>query len=270
MRLIMAVGATHGIVGDNPFNYQGEQGSSPITSAKQQIHGHLTAVVKLTDLATLATAYLSPWDYSMAQWKWRPVARKDADASGTIQLAAQSYQAFRQLCSPVRVSEDEFNKQSSKFESDYLSDATRVLQFVRAKKIEVSGTWGNPTLYFQFFSCEPNQGKKPRFEFAKILFPHENQHRVIVEIKSLDDINKLANKAWEHTDVQKIRDFVIYYINQFSNDNNITWGNADVSGATDVRLMLAHHEKGAEAQQQNHLIGNKPKNDQICWFDFKE
>lgn len=260
----MAVGATHGIVGDDSFMNQRKQDSTPIASAKQPIHDQVTAVMERADLAK------SPWDDSIAQWKWRPVARKDADASGTIQLATQSYQAFTKLCSPVHVSEDEFNKQSSKFESDYLSDATRVLQFVRAKKIEVSGTWGDPTLYFQFFSCEPNKGKDQSFEFAKILFPHKNQHRVIVEIKSLDNINKLANKAWEHADVQKIRDFVIYYINQFSTDKNIIWGNPDISRATDVRLMLAHHEKGAEALQQNHLIGKKPENDQIYWFDFGE
>ncbi len=198
----------------------------------------------------------------ISKWKWfvTPLANH-SNTQFEFYVAPTTYKNFCVLCPSHQVEEYEFlfHSNQKKHDSSILS---RIIEFVKEKG-RINTTFLEDCFHQRFiylcYHIPITDRIKPgslesMITIAQIMLPDKNRQTVSVCIKTLSKINQIVKSKWSLQTYDKVRDFVIYYVNQLAIDISEKSCFSYWSIETDNRLYLAQHAKD-ENEAKQHLFG---------------
>lgn len=205
----------------------------------------------------------------IGKWKWfvTNLGDKTMQSENEFYLTTKNYKDFSVLCPQYQVTEQEFFL-STKHEDHDLSAISKIVEFVREKgkitgcSVEVNRSIENPQLSVVLHYHIPLSDRAMSVSFfgksvdiATVNLPYKKVHAIEVRIKSLSKINRFVPSPWSQETYNKVRDFVIYYVNQLAIDNsNKKFLFCCSTIQTDNRLFSAQNAKD-EKESKQHLFG---------------
>lgn len=198
------------------------------------------------------------------RWHWCFTPQISGTTKSKFFLTALNYENLCGLWPAHRVTQTEFLLCSGQTRPDFRT-VSKIIKFVREKgRIIGAGaamcfssfreddhrSFG---LYYRILPSD-RANLYTTVEIAHITLPHKGHHAVEISINPLLKINEAVISKWTEKTYNKVRDFVIYYINQLVIDNANTHWYCFSTTTTDNRLYFAQHSKdNTEAMQ--HLFG---------------
>ncbi len=185
----------------------------------------------------------------VSQWKWFVTPIKNEENPLEFNLTPRNYEDFCMLCSSYQVKKQDFLPYSNQENHDFLT-VSKIVGFVREKGriignlIDTGQLTEDHQQTIQLCYYDVGDLITTVIKMASATLPYKKRQTVKISLISLEQINQHANTIWNQETCNKLRDFVIYYVNQFAIDNS--GKRPCVSQMTNNRLHLAQQAKTEE------------------------
>jgi len=194
------------------------------------------------------------------KWKWFVTPSAD-DTPWQFNLTPKSYKDLSVFCPTYQIKEHEFVLHSNQQNHDP-DTISKVIEFVKEKG-RITGVKSqifldenlqrSIGLYYHIPLSKRINHRWTVQKIAKIRLPYIKCQTVNVCIENLSNINKAVKSIWSQETYARLRDFVIYYVNQLAIDNSETSYFSFDSTSVDNRLYLAQNAKDNN-EAKKHLF----------------
>lgn len=187
------------------------------------------------------------------KWKWFVTPSAD-DTQWQFNLTPKSYKDLSVFCPTYQIKEHEFVLHSNQQNHDS-ETISKVIEFVKEKG-RITGVGGeifsytenhqrSIGLYYHIPASERIRCGWSVQGIANIKLPYKKRQTVNVCIETLSRINEAfaVESTWSQETYNKMKNFVIYYINQIAIDNSEQSSFSFCSTMIDNRLYLAQKAK---------------------------